>query len=219
MLVVELMSPHSHSGNAASVFETELDELEREQGSGSLTSKLSNAEGKKALPLTLGLIMHGLADGLALGVSALDTDSHSDLSVIVFLALLIHKAPTTLAFTTSLLTTSLPRSDCKKHLAVFAASTPAGAILSYITLHFLQAGDGGWTGIALLVSGGTFLYVATVLQPVSTHDTHPSNVNSERMRVLLIVVGMFLPFVIGAMLGHGHEHAHASIPPARKDDV
>lgn len=45
---------------------------------------------EKAFPVTLGLVVHGLADGLALGVSALG-DTKSDLSLVVFLALLIHK--------------------------------------------------------------------------------------------------------------------------------
>jgi zinc transporter 9 len=50
----------------------------------------------KAWPLTLGLCVHGLADGLALGVSALSsseagTEHAQDLSLVVFLALAIHK--------------------------------------------------------------------------------------------------------------------------------
>jgi hypothetical protein len=50
-----------------------------------------------ARPLTFGLVVHGLADGLALGVSSIPTDavgSGSRLSFIVFLALLIHKGQT-----------------------------------------------------------------------------------------------------------------------------
>lgn len=50
-----------------------------------------------AFPLTFGLVIHGLADGLALGVSSLPTDTlgaGSKLSFIVFLALLIHKGQT-----------------------------------------------------------------------------------------------------------------------------
>jgi solute carrier family 39 (zinc transporter), member 9 len=48
----------------------------------------------KAFPLTFGLVVHGLADGLALGASALSQDSageKSNLSLIVFIALAIHK--------------------------------------------------------------------------------------------------------------------------------
>ena len=46
----------------------------------------------KALPMTLGLVIHSLADGLALGAAASSSDdSGVQLSVVVFLALIIHK--------------------------------------------------------------------------------------------------------------------------------
>jgi len=152
------------------------------------------------------LIMHGLADGLALGVSSLSDPSanstHHDLSFIVFLALIIHKAPTSLALSTSLLNTSLPRPDCRKHLAFFAASTPFGAIVSYVLLSFFSAGaQGSWTGLALLVSGGTFLYVATVLQTVShTPDDPAAGDMAPPLRVSLIAAGMILPYIISHMV-------------------
>ncbi|KAJ7700218.1 Zinc/iron permease [Mycena olivaceomarginata] len=143
----------------------------------------------KAYPLTFGLIMHGLADGLALGVSSLSApsesfdSSHRDLSFIVFLALIIHK-------------------ECRKHLAFFSASTPLGAITTYALLSFFSAGgQGSWPGIALLVSGGTFLYVATVLQTVSHAEDDPSAGDlSPTVRVSLIAAGMILPYMISHLL-------------------
>jgi zinc transporter 9 len=56
-----------------------------------------DASAKAAFPLTFGLVIHGLADGLALGVSSLSTKgavegaAGSGLSFVVFLALLVHK--------------------------------------------------------------------------------------------------------------------------------
>ncbi|KAF7314492.1 Beta-lactamase class penicillin binding protein [Mycena kentingensis (nom. inval.)] len=164
----------------------------------------------RAYPLTFGLVVHALADGLALGVSSVSpsspgADGTHDLSLIVFFALIIHKAPTSLALTTALLNTSLHPRDCRKHLAIFAASTPVGAILSYLFLSFFSAGatQASWTGIALLLSGGTFLYVATVLQPVS--HSHSTDEGVERdmtaaVRVLLIATGMITPYLIGHVL-------------------
>ncbi len=62
-------------------------------------------------------------------------------------------APTALALTTSLLSTSLPPSQCKKHLAIFSAATPIGTLLSYTLLSFFGAdSQGRWPGIALLFS-------------------------------------------------------------------
>ncbi|KAJ7134828.1 ZIP-like iron-zinc transporter [Mycena epipterygia] len=234
MVVEQLISPHSHShshsytsvpshdvalhtvGEDTSTveFDAEMGELEQpaapSTGFKQIDMSASEVRGSRAraYPLTFGLIMHGLADGLALGVSSLSDPgtsadaSHRDLSFIVFLALIIHKAPTSLALTTSLLNTSLPRPECRKHLAFFSASTPFGAIVSYALLSFFSTGaQGNWTGIALLVSGGTFLYVATVLQ-TGAHSPEESGAGelSPAIRVLLISSGMFLPYIISHVI-------------------
>lgn len=40
---------------------------------------------------TIGLVVHAAADGIALGAAA--TTSHQDVEMIVFLAIMLHKAP------------------------------------------------------------------------------------------------------------------------------
>jgi len=198
-------------------FDVDLIELEHQQGVGSPAVSLRDTDSEakeRAFPLTIGLVMHGLADGLALGVSAISdarSESSSELSLVVFLALLIHKAPTTLALTSSLLSTSLSRSSCKRHIAVFSASTPISALLSFELLSMMGSVEGNWTGIALLLSGGTFLYVATVLQPVSQHSkTSFGEEMSDRVRAIFIIAGMFVPIVIEAVFGHDHTHQGSS---------
>lgn len=70
--------------------------------------------------------------------------------------------PTSLALTSSLLATSLPRPQCKKHLAAFSASTPIAAVLTYLALSFFGGNEHpDWPGIALLLS------VRTKIRPVS----------------------------------------------------
>lgn len=199
MLVIEqFISPHSHSSSSPSIhlgrfkedglpdspgFDAQLFALEQEEGlivSGyakpHLLTPQEPGSQKAAYPLTLGLVMHGLADGLALGASSLsksDSEIFSDLSVVVFIALIIHKgapgptlhsllslpasqAPTALALTTSLLSSSVSRSECKRHLAYFSAATPFGAILSHLVFIFLGSQGGDWAGMALLVSVSQF---------------------------------------------------------------
>ena len=57
----------------------------------------TNGEGNvlpSAYPITIGLVVHGLADGLALGMSMISTGDSSrpySLSLVVFLALAVHK--------------------------------------------------------------------------------------------------------------------------------
>ncbi|KAJ3786197.1 Zinc/iron permease [Lentinula aff. detonsa] len=228
MLIVEQMfALHSHSPAPGSTstanikptnsseiqFDAELGELEGEQGMPSRSTadwtmpvhQDSSPSQLQAIPLTLGLVIHSLADGFALGVSFFpsnESTGSSSLSAIVFLAIIIHKLPTSLALTSSLLATSLSRPQCKRHLAVFSASTPIAAVLSYLALDFFGGADhADWPGIALLLSGGTFLNVATLV-------SHRSEANlsemSERTRLSLTVLGIFLPVLLSSLLGHGH---------------
>lgn len=81
-------------------FDVELGELERAEGievdqamsAASRSSRLDPASDSKgqAYSLTLGLIVHALADGFALGSSAI-TPVDTRLSLVVFLALVVHK--------------------------------------------------------------------------------------------------------------------------------
>jgi len=207
MLLVEQLGTggHAHGTPQPQIeFDAELDDLEP----GRAVPKPEDfaPERELALPMTLGLVVHGLADGLALGVSSL-TPAHTEgtnaLSLVVFLALILHKAPTSLALTTSLLASNVPRPTCKKHLAIFASATPLSALVCYAIFSLFGLGHStSWTGLALLFSGGTFLYVATVLQPVSSQSV--AQELSRRSRVFLIVIGLFIPFVLSSVLGHGH---------------
>ncbi|KAL1744425.1 ZIP zinc transporter-domain-containing protein [Schizophyllum fasciatum] len=192
---------HAHAPAAPRIeFDAELGELEG-AGAGARRADAPGEHAQRAVPLTMGLAVHALADGLALGAAA--RDDEGGLGWVVFLALLVHKAPTALALSTSLLaTSSLSREQCRTHLAVFSAATPAGALAAYALFAVLGTGQ-AWVGATLLFSGGTFLYVATVLQPVTEEqsaDGGPAGV----MRVLVVAAGMFTPLVIGHMIGHEH---------------
>lgn len=105
-LVEEYISPHARPLPLEIRHEVEdvhfdiaLDELEREEGMtlpGSHSSTwqmLRHAPSsslQRAYPLSLGLTVHALVDGYALGVSSLETRSGA-LSFVVFLAIIIHK--------------------------------------------------------------------------------------------------------------------------------
>ncbi len=115
MLVVEqFVSPHSHSSSDVPAvplhnhdtsnveFDAELGELERQEGisrpgyvqvDGNPRSAVVVGAKARAYPLTFGLVIHSLADGLALGVSLFPSneDDSSRLSLIVFLAIMVHK--------------------------------------------------------------------------------------------------------------------------------
>ncbi|KAF8798932.1 Zinc/iron permease [Phlegmacium glaucopus] len=232
MLIIEqLISPHSHSHSSNNSipalpknmplhsstseveFDAELGDLgleppsDRRLNPPSTPSVLeASADRERAFALLLGLVIHGVADGLALGIALVagsSTEGTNALSLVVFFALIIHKAPTCLAFTTSIISTNIPRPQCKKYLAIFSLSTPLSTLVTYVICSSLESGKSDLSGLALLVSGGTFLYVATVLQPVSRQSPVAGEMRAMT-RVSITVLGMFIPLILRALFNHEH---------------
>lgn len=188
---------------------------------------IRRSEGSAAdrnITATLGLVVHAAADGVALGAAA--TTSHQDVEMIVFLAIMLHKAPAAFGLVSFLLHEGIDRQRIRKHLAIFSLSAPLLTILTYFgigqeqkeTLNSVNA-----TGIAMLFSAGTFLYVATVhVLPELTQDTshrpsttaHYSHLEEavvttskgfsglRNTELLIMVCGALLPLIIT----FGHQH-------------
>ncbi|KAG8920705.1 hypothetical protein FRC03_010823 [Tulasnella sp. 419] len=185
--------------------------------------------------LTLGLVIHSLADGLALGAANAVADTATTglatgdsttqdagaswvsdatgVSIIVFLAIAMHKAPTALALTSTLLP-QLTTRQARQHLIAFSLASPLAALFTYLCLRFLGPSQmlGDWTGVVLMFSGGTFLYVATLLSPLQSggHSDgahlEPSSAElSPKVRTVLVVLGMWIPVGLGRLFG-GHHH-------------
>lgn len=108
---------------------------------------------------TMGLVIHAAADGIALGASSSD----SGLSFIIFLAIMVHKAPASFGLTSILLKQGLSSRTARAHLLVFSLAAPVGALATFLFTHMMGASSGDetgsqWrTGMLLLFSGGTFL--------------------------------------------------------------
>lgn len=118
---------------------------------------------------------------MALGAAA--TTSHQDVEIIVFLAIMLHKAPAAFGLVSFLLHDKVERQQIRKHLGIFSLSAPLLTLLTYFgigqeqkeTLNSVNA-----TGIAMLFSAGTFLYVATVhVLPELMQGGHNSNLHRK----------------------------------------
>ena len=72
------------------------------------------------------------ADGVALGAAA--TTAHEDVEMIVFLAIMLHKAPASFGLVTFLLHEGLEQQKIKKHLIFFALSAPLATLVTYVLL-------------------------------------------------------------------------------------
>ncbi|KAG7214011.1 hypothetical protein KM043_001381 [Ampulex compressa] len=137
---------------------------------------------ERSVTATLGLVVHAAADGVALGAAA--TMSQPDVEVIVFLAIMLHKAPAAFGLVSFLLHEGVDRKRIGRHLLVFSFAAPCLALLTYFgigkegkeTLSNVNA-----TGLAMLFSAGTFLYVATVhvLLELMTRNNNYSHLSTN----------------------------------------
>jgi zinc transporter 9 len=113
----------------------------------------------RSLATTTGLIIHAAADGVAMGATA--SSANSSLGFVVFLAILIHKAPAAFGLTSVLLKYGLSKRAARAHLIVFSLAAPVGALCTFLLVHMVGGGGGPhgewWTGMLLLFSAGTFL--------------------------------------------------------------
>merc|ERR1719158_992035 len=162
---------------------------------------------------TLGLVVHAAADGIALGAAA--TTNQTDVEMIVFLAIMLHKAPASFGLVTYLLHEGLERSRVRKHLLVFSLAAPCAAIVTFL---MLMAGGRenldtfSATGIAMLFSAGTFLYVATVhVLPEVTNIGHGHSHGGggggdkggfSKSELFMLILGAIMPLFL--TMGHHH---------------
>uniref|UniRef100_A0A3Q2ZBB4 Zinc transporter ZIP9 n=1 Tax=Hippocampus comes TaxID=109280 RepID=A0A3Q2ZBB4_HIPCM len=103
------------------------------------------------------------ADGFALG--AVVATGQVTVQVIVFLAVILHKAPAAFGLVAFLIHAGLEKRSIQGHLLAFSAAAPLVAIPTYFILHMTSSSPQnqlGATGVGMLFSGGTFLFVATV---------------------------------------------------------
>ncbi|CAI7602238.1 unnamed protein product [Penicillium glandicola] len=166
---------------------------------------------------TTGLVIHAAADGIALGASSSD----AGLSFIIFLAIMVHKAPASFGLTSVLLKQGLSSRTARAHLLIFSLAAPFGALATFLFVQMMgsssadEAGTHWRTGMLLLFSGGTFLYVAmhTMQEngpgssprelPINGYGDRDQNGSDKSMRDLIAsVLGMILPLFL--QIGHAH---------------
>ncbi|KAK7753434.1 hypothetical protein SLS62_004509 [Diatrype stigma] len=197
---------------------------DEEEAEGFLGSLTPTPKQSRSLATTMGLVIHAASDGIAMGASAASSDT--SLGFIIFLAIMIHKAPAAFGLTSVLLKQGLSKRAARGHLIVFSLASPIGAWTTFILVALLGGGDGSsqwdqwWTGMLLLFSAGTFLYVAVhAMQEGDSPSGHDlssgtngyadSNGMAQRkhsqpqMRdTLATMIGMLLPLL--AQFGHSH---------------
>ena len=106
------------------------------------------------IPAFLGISLHSLLDGVALGAGLI----LPQLGPVVLLAVLIHKMPDSLSISSILLSAGWQRRKVARLSLLFALTTPVGALLAFLFFRVLSEKS---IAIAIGISSGTFLAVAT----------------------------------------------------------
>lgn len=150
--------------------------------------------------LGIGLSVHAMADGLAIGSAAVAGDAA--FSLLVALAVLLHRVPAAFSLGLFAIHEARTRTRALWTVIAFSAATPVTILVSYLVL---DGADSSLTALALLFSAGTFVYVATV-------DTLPALHNPEvgRRSVVVVLTGaaLFAIVLIGVDVAGVIDHAH-----------
>lgn len=168
----------------------------------------------RSISAMTGLVVHAAVDGVALGAAVAEGDS--GLGMIVFFAIMLHKAPSSFGLASYLLHSGLTTAGVQTRLFIFSCAAPLGAIFTYsllATQWFTYTQE--TLSMLLLFSGGTFLYVATAhILPEIQHQSAPGrqdddddgHSSSEKKlnwrEVGFLVAGVLLPLLLN--IGHGH---------------
>jgi zinc and cadmium transporter len=106
------------------------------------------------IPAFLGISLHSLLDGIALGAGLL----LPELGPVVLLAVIIHKMPDSISISSILLAAGWPRRQVGLLSLLFSLTTPIGALVAYLFFRALSAEN---IAVGIGISAGTFLAIAT----------------------------------------------------------
>ncbi|KRY28187.1 Zinc transporter ZIP9-B [Trichinella spiralis] len=152
---------------------------------------------------TIGLIVHSATDGIALGAAAF---ADSSVTFIIFLAVLLHKAPAAFGLSTYLLNEGFEKSKIRKLLIIFSSSAPLATLLTFAGISQAQIGHSASSssnviGILLLISAGSFLFVATVHilpEVISSIRSAGETRSACSLELLSLLAGSVIPVTEGA---------------------
>jgi zinc and cadmium transporter len=142
------------------------------------------------IPAFLGISLHSLLDGIALGAGLL----LPRLGPVVLLAVIIHKIPDSISISSILLSAGWDRRKVGILNLLFSLTTPIGAILAYLFFRVLSPEN---VAVAIGISAGTFLAIATADILPQVHRIEQRN----PMTLLFLAIGLAVSWM-GTLLAH-----------------
>jgi zinc transporter ZupT len=145
---------------------------------------------KIGLAAYAGIGFHSILDGVAIGAGNM-----LNISMVILLAVTIHKFPAALALSSILVKGGeYSRQKILVSMFIFALATPIGALISMNVMDHLSPDP---IGFALGISAGTFLYISIGdLLPTVHEEDEKKNLN-----LVLLFVGIFVMFLSTALEG------------------
>lgn len=173
---------------------------------------------------TIGILVHSAIDGLALG--AIAVSDNSSLELVVFFAIILHKAPAAFGLTSFLLHQGRERGEVRKHLLYFSMAAPVTSLATFVAFSYYNALAGAsrlsasspdgqaLLGLCLLFSAGTFLFTIAVhiLPEIQSSPAEARSAGEHggavregtQMRMLVcLVFGILAPLLFSS-----HNHGH-----------
>ena len=124
------------------------------------------------------------------------------LAFAIFLAVLVHKVPAAFSVGLFSMHERSERSDSIRDVVMFSIATP---IMILLTFYLLGDVSGLMLGLAILFSGGTFLYVATVdVLPEVHHSATGKTALIQVITGALIMVAILWILHTTGMAAHSH---------------
>lgn len=142
------------------------------------------------IPAFLGISLHSLLDGIALGAGLM----LPHLGPVVLLAVIIHKMPDSISITTILLAVGWNRRKVALLSLLFSLTTPLGALLAYFFFRSLSEEN---IAVAIGISAGTFLAIATADILPQVHRIEARN----PITLMFLILGLAVSW-IGSLFAH-----------------
>lgn len=166
-----------------------------------ILEKQSTKKGsEKSMSAIIGLLVHSAADGLAFGAASIG--EQSKISLVVFIAIMAHKAPSAFALSAFLLKQGQVRRNIRSILGAFSLAAPITSTVTIATLHYWHALDtlsmSFYTSIILLFSGGTFLFVSAMHILPEVYDHGHGRGPLSHSQVAILILGIFSPLLLSA---------------------
>jgi zinc and cadmium transporter len=133
------------------------------------------------LPAFLGISLHSLLDGIALGAGLI----LPQLGPVVLLAVIIHKMPDSMSISSILLAAGWDRRKISWLNLWFSLTTPAGALIAYLFFRSLSPEN---VAFAIGISAGTFLAIATADILPQVHRIEQRN----PMTLVFLAIGLMV---------------------------